>query len=212
MTAIPVPKEAPSFTSITRDYFKLYQSENPNKSRVTQSEREEIIAWLTDPSKHPSSQREFSRRNYVQSTFSWDEATKRLFARPKSGAAVNRLVVSEDMIIDAVEYVHIENEHAGWDGTWKAISTTYYGVPRADVVFLLKRCEVCCKDPCKRPKRFVNKRTRQTCQYKVHEMNPLTEHGGPSDDTSEAGGQQDGQVEAVNDLSMYSRTATEPGR
>ena len=55
---------------------------------------------------------------------------------PKAKGTGKRLVVTEDMIIDVVEYVHVEeSQHADWDATWKAISAKHSGVPRFDVLF-----------------------------------------------------------------------------
>lgn len=62
------------------------------------------------------------------------------------------MVVTEDMIVDVVESVHEGNSHVGWDVTWKAVSTSYYGIPRSDLIFLLKRCQICAQTPSKRPK------------------------------------------------------------
>lgn len=58
------------------------------------------------------------------------------------------------MIADTVEIVHKNNNHAGWDATWKDVSTSYYGIPRKDVIFLLKQCQNqhCTENPSKRPK------------------------------------------------------------
>ena len=58
------------------------------------------------------------------------------------------------MIAETVEMVHKENNHAGWDATWKDVSTSYYGILRSDVIFLLKQCQSphCTQNPSKRPK------------------------------------------------------------
>ncbi|CAI6334664.1 unnamed protein product [Periconia digitata] len=57
-----------------------------------------------------------------------------------------------DAIAGIVEIVHNNNGHAGWDTTWKKISSSYYGILRADVIFLLKKCHICANDARKRPK------------------------------------------------------------
>ena len=51
-----------------------------------------------------------------------------------------------------VQYEHHRIGHLGWDATWRVISESYYGILRADVIFLLKRCLVCATNPAKRPK------------------------------------------------------------
>ena len=72
---------------------------------------------------------------------------------PKKAGDKARQVVTTDKIADVVEKVHTDNGHAGWDATWKDISTSYYGILRSDVIFLLKQCQICSGNPSKRPKR-----------------------------------------------------------
>lgn len=147
-----------TFTPGTRAAFSEYLHENPNGRRVSRRDWEVTVEWLTDPSKRPSSQQEFSRRNYVRKTFTWDESTRCLLATAKSdGGDKGRVVVTEDMIAEVVEAVHGENDHAGWDATWKTLSASYYGVLRADLIFLLRRCQICAQMPIKRPKDPANR-------------------------------------------------------
>jgi len=141
-----------AFTPSTRATFQQYVLESPNNRRVSQSDKGAIIGWLTNPRKRPSSQKEFSRRNYVQKSFILEEGSQLLLARAKTAVDKDRIVVTEDMIIDVVESVHNNIGHAGWDATWKAINTSYYGVPRSDLIFLLRRCQICARNPSKRPK------------------------------------------------------------
>lgn len=145
-----------AFSSSTRAIFLQYLHENPNNRRVSQAEKENLIEWLTNPHLRPSSQKDFSRRNYVRKTFSWDKEARILLAAAKEDKDKNRRVVTEDMIADIVEFVHENNGHTGWDATWKDVSSSYYGIPRADVVFLLKRCQRCVENPRKRPKGLSN--------------------------------------------------------
>ncbi|KUL81567.1 hypothetical protein ZTR_09940 [Talaromyces verruculosus] len=141
-----------TFSTDTKVSFKQYLSENSNNRRVSREERENIIQWLTNPHKRPLSQSEFSRRNYVRKTFTWEEATQLLVAVPKAEGGEKRIVVTEDMIADIVEFVHENNGHAGWDYTWRDVSRSYYGILRSDVIHLLKQCEICAHNPSKRPK------------------------------------------------------------
>jgi hypothetical protein len=140
------------FSSTTRTAFLNYVRENPNNRRVSKADGENIIEWLTNPSKRPSSQKEFSRRNYVRKAFTWDENTQSLLAIGKTTEDKRRMVVTDDMIVDVVESAHQQNGHLGWDATWRDVSTSYYGILRADVIFLLNECHVCAQDPSKRPK------------------------------------------------------------
>lgn len=61
-------------------------------------------------------------------------------------------MVVEENIADVVEAVHSRNGHAGWDATWKDVSTSYHGILRSDVIYLLRRCQICLHNPSKRPK------------------------------------------------------------
>jgi hypothetical protein len=140
------------FSSNTTSDFLNHVRENPNKRRVSQTDREVIIEWLTNPSKRPSSQQEFSRRNYVQKAFTWDESTRSLLAAGKTSEGKRRMVVTENMIVEVVQSAHEQNNHLGWDATWRDVSTSYYGILRSDVIFLLKQCQICAQDPSKRPK------------------------------------------------------------
>ena len=145
----------PIFNQNTRTAFLQHLRERPNNRHVSQAGREILIEWLTDPKKRPTSQKEFSRRNYVLKTFTWDEKTQSLFATAKTDEAKLRTVITEDSIIDTVELVHKSNGHAGWDTTWKDVSSSYYGILRSDVIFLLRQCQECVLNPAKRPKGSV---------------------------------------------------------
>lgn len=142
-----------NFTLDTREAFSRYVRESPNNRRVLPSDKAILIDWLTD-SRRPQSQEEFSRRNYVRKAFKWEEESGNLLAVPKKDGDKHRLVVTTDMIADVVDMVHHDNSHAGWDTTWEKVSTSYYGILRADVIFLLKQCQNkhCSQNPSKRPK------------------------------------------------------------
>lgn len=147
------PSQKPvTFSQSTRASFAQHLREHPSNRRVSSTEKENIIEWLTNPEKRPSSQREFSRRNYARKTFVWDNKRQDLLAINKSQEGRDRIVVVEDRIADTVEFVHNCNGHAGWDATWKDVSTSYHGILRSDVIYLLRRCQVCLHNPLKRPK------------------------------------------------------------
>ena len=144
------------FNSETRRAFLIYVSNNPSSRRISRTESNIIIGWLVDPSKRPSSQKEFSRRNYVRKTFIWKEDTRNLLAADKVQGDKYRIVVTEDAIADVIESIHQQNGHLGWDATWRDVSTSYHGVLRSNVIFLLKRCDVYSQHPSKRPKGSTN--------------------------------------------------------
>lgn len=147
--------DSDTFTLGTRVAFLQHLRESPNNRRVSQNDKEMLIEWLTNPHKRPSSQEEFSRRNYVRKTFAWDEKSQTLLAVAKKDEGKNRMVITTDMIANVVEIVHKQSGdhgHGGWDATWKDVSTSYYGILRSDVIFLVKQCQVCAGNPSKRPK------------------------------------------------------------
>ena len=101
------------FSSNTRTAFLKYVGENPSNRRVSQADKEIMIEWITNTSKRPLSQQEFSRRNYVQKAFTLNESTQCLLAIGKTNEDKSRLVVTQDMIADVVESAHEENGHLG---------------------------------------------------------------------------------------------------
>ena len=135
--------------------FSVHLHGTPSSHRVTRAEKERMVQWLRATHLNPTSQKESSRRHYVRNNFEWEEESQVLFAVPKQGRP-RREVVTDDMILDIVESVHERNEHAGWDSTWRAISGSYYGILRSDVIFLLRRCPRCAGNPRKRPKGSMN--------------------------------------------------------
>lgn len=166
---------------ITKTAFLQYLYDNPNSRRVTQTGKDELIKLLTDLNPPPSSQKEFSRRNYVRKTFRWDENRRVLLAVAKKGEEQEREVITEDAIMDTVEKVHNGIGHAGWDASWKRISASYYGILRADVIFLLKLCRICATDPRKRPKHSIylipsSLPGNNTALYDLSIYNPAYQH------------------------------------
>ncbi len=140
------------FSPSVRVEFLQYIHQNPNSRRVSQTERELLIEHITSTVSQPANQRESSRRHYVRKNFIWDAEGGSLRAVPKGTQTKDREVVTMDNIVGVVEAVHRSNAHAGWDATWREVSSSFYGILRADVIFLLKRCPVCARDPRKRPK------------------------------------------------------------
>ena len=114
-----------TFSESTKVAFSQHLDETPNRRRVSEEDRNTLIEWLTNTNKRPASQEEFSRRNYVRKTFSWDAETQHLVAAAKKDGDRPRVVITTDMIADTVERVHKNNGHAGWDATWKDVSNSF---------------------------------------------------------------------------------------
>lgn len=140
------------FCDNTRAEFLQHLRDHPTTRRIPRTEEINIVGWLLNPELRPATQEEFSRRNFVRRKFAWDTNKQKLVAVAGDVDRKDREVVVEEHIVDIVEHIHRNLGHAGWDATWREISSLYYGILRADVIFLLKRCPVCAWDPRKRPK------------------------------------------------------------
>ena len=123
-----------AFDVQTTRSFQEHLAETSNGRRVSKIDLIAIIEWLNES---PTRQKEFSRRHYVRNTFHHDENTDTLLVQGNSQTESARLVVIEDDIAGVVEQAHINNNHAGWDRTWNDVKASFYGIPRADVIFLL---------------------------------------------------------------------------
>lgn len=180
-----------TFTPSTKAAFLQHLRENPTNRRITQTDKDALIEWLTNLHKRPSSQKEFSRRNYILKTFTWDEKTQKLFTIAKTDEEKSHTVVTEDAIADVVEFVHESNKHDGWDATWKDISSSYYGILRSDVIRLLKQCQTCALTPSKRLKGSAA--TMQSSQPIDHEFLDFLSTGDVQYDISALDVQENGE-------------------
>ncbi|TFB01830.1 hypothetical protein CCMA1212_006527 [Trichoderma ghanense] len=134
-----------------REEFKEYLKATPNKKHISQEEKYKLVAWLADPNAKPTCQKDYSRRNYAQKTYRWDENRQELWAIAKNDKGKDRIVITEDEILQVVEKVHTTN-HGGWDATWDRVNQKYCGIVRSDIIFLVKRCGLCQSDPRKKAK------------------------------------------------------------
>lgn len=157
--------------------FRDYLEENANKKHITAERKHSLIRWLSDSDAKPQEQRDYSLRNYAFKTYRWDGdrhilwsigkpesekpakngKAKKAWRSWKSGKGSkkcqDRMVVTEDEILNVVEQIHMSNDHGGWDATWDEVSSKYSGIVRSDVIFLLKRCYICTIKPRKQSRR-----------------------------------------------------------
>lgn len=157
--------------------FRDYLDENANKKHITAERKHSLIRWLSDNDAKPQDQRDYSLRNYAFKTYRWDGDRhilwgigkpesekpakngkgKKAWRSGKSGKGSkkcqDRMVVTEDEILNVVEQIHMSNDHGGWDATWDEVSSKYCGIVRSDVIFLLKRCYICTIKPRKQSRR-----------------------------------------------------------
>jgi hypothetical protein len=111
------------------------------------------------------------------------------------------------MIADVVETIHENNGHAGWDTTWKDVSNSYYGILRSDIIFLLKRCEICSKNPLKRPKGAPAPHTPQNVNGFSEDLDHNGAHLQNSNDPAQVG-RDSGLHGDINDPAAF---CDEPG-
>ncbi|UKZ95816.1 uncharacterized protein TrAFT101_010631 [Trichoderma asperellum] len=157
--------------------FRNYLQKKKIKKHISTERKHNLIRWLTDNDAKPQSQKDYSLRNYASKTYKWDGDKRILWGIGKSenggksgktkktkkgwkgskgskgGKCQDRVVVTEDEILDVVEKIHMSNDHGGWDATWDEVSSKYCGIVRSDVIFLLKRCYICQLNPRKHSRR-----------------------------------------------------------
>lgn len=159
--------------------FRHYLEKNTNKKHISAERKHSLIRWLSDTDAKPQSQSDYSLRNYAFKTYKWDDDTNILWGIGKSekpekpakngkgkkswvsgkrkanrsAKCQDRVVVTEDEILNVVEQIHMSNDHGGWDATWDEVSSKYCGIVRSDVIFLLKRCYICTIKPRKQSRR-----------------------------------------------------------
>lgn len=130
-----------------RTQFAEHIDATQTKRRITVDSFNWLIELLADPPPRKRSQKDYSRRSYVLKTFEYRETEGILVAKRREGESQDRPVVIVDDIMRVVEEEHLRLGHAGWDATWKGVSSRYCGILRIDVIFLLKRCPACLKNP-----------------------------------------------------------------
>lgn len=169
----PFSKE-PEVLEAFQAHLRTYET-----SHISAEKREDLIRWLTDKVAKSKDQSHYSSRNWITTAYKWDSRRKLLLVggtneetikgkkkikRGKGGKNArvgrrseyqDRIIVTEDEILDIVEKIHMSNGHKGWDATWNEVSRKYVGIMRADVIFLLRRCYICSLNPRKNPRRPV---------------------------------------------------------
>ncbi|PTB63149.1 hypothetical protein BBK36DRAFT_1183018 [Trichoderma citrinoviride] len=156
-----------------QEEFRQYLESTPNKKHISKEEKLKLVAWLVDPNAKPTCQKDYSRRNYAQKTYRWDESRQELWAMAKKDKGGDRIVITVDEILDVVERVHTAN-HGGWDATWDRVSRKYCGIVRSDIIFLVKRCGLCQSDPRKRAKGGQAQSPASTTAYASTPSPPMT--------------------------------------
>jgi hypothetical protein len=139
------------FSVETRAAFlkHIESTSQQRNARISPTEKQEIIDWLTHSGRKPSCRNEMNRRTWIRRNFTWDDEKKRLLY---GAGKKKRKVISTNEIVSVVERTHKKTKHGGVTPTWIPIRKKYHGVLQVDIGFLLKRCEVCAHLPAKRAK------------------------------------------------------------
>ncbi len=97
-----------AFDDESKAAFSDFLRGHPNNRRVSSAERALIIGWLAGGTSRPTSQREFSRRNFVKGTIAWDEGSQNLVTVGKTNNE-HRVFIVLKSVADVVETMHRRN-------------------------------------------------------------------------------------------------------
>ena len=131
------------FNEAVRHAFHLMLDARKNESRerMTASEKERGIRWLTEFIPERLDGALSKKRSWIKADFVYEKG--KLFRRPGKVRTAKREVVSEDRIFDTIARVHNSLGHVGQHATGTHISREYYGIATQEVYFLVKLCEIC---------------------------------------------------------------------
>ena len=79
----------------------------------------------------------------MKTHFKTDELGLAIYTQATEHHLAERLVIMESSILDIIQEEHCRVGHSGVHGTWAGISKSFYGIIRTEVMWLLKRCQVC---------------------------------------------------------------------
>ena len=131
------------FPNDVRSAFKAY-IQNPtytNRERIDYTKWRELHILLDNPDRKPRSQAESRLKHRALSEFQL--INNRLHRKPDSKHLEPRYVVPENETFDTIANQHLQLLHAGKNKTCEAVQQKFYGITRADVEFVIKRCKNC---------------------------------------------------------------------
>ena len=79
----------------------------------------------------------------MKANFKTDELGLAIYALATKKHPMERLVIMESSILDVIQEEHSRIGHAGVHATWAAVSKGFYGIIQSEVMWLLKRCQIC---------------------------------------------------------------------
>ena len=141
--AFNLEEAIPAFNEATRTAFAAYLEVNEHRYQITDSTYEQYITYLTNALYEPSSRADQAKRAFVKTSFQMDEGGYALQACATERHKQARLVIMQSSIFDIIQEEHCRIGHAGVHPTWAAVSQGYYGIIRTEIIWLLKRCQIC---------------------------------------------------------------------
>lgn len=141
-TSSSLPQVEP-FNSQARQAFQIMLESRKYlaRERVTASEKQKYIKWLTDIIPDRLNVAESKKRAWVKNDFTYERG--KLWKLPGRVYKQPREVISEDIICDTIIRVHLNLSHAGQRATGVKVKNEYYGAADSEVTFLVKLCGVC---------------------------------------------------------------------
>ena len=132
-----------AFSTSARQTFDDFLEANSSRYCITREKRSNIISWIMDDQKTPTTQTEHNLHHHALHSFKYDTEKDVLTFLPSDNHPAERQVVVQEEIFRVIEQEHLLSKHAGQDTTWASIRGVYYGISRAEVKFLIKQCEIC---------------------------------------------------------------------
>ena len=117
-----------AFGTSARQAFNDFLEANTSRYRITRQKRSNIISWLIDNQRTPTTQIEHSQHHYTLHLFKYDAEKDLLLALPSGIYPAEHQVVVQEEIFRVIEQEHLLGKHAGQDTTWASIRGTYYGI------------------------------------------------------------------------------------
>jgi len=94
------------------------------------------IAQSDDERQHQYNQRGDARSSY-------QVIDGQLYRKPSDPQEQPRYVVCEHEVFERIKTVHLQLGHAGKNKTFEILQKRYYGITRAETIWLLKHCRTC---------------------------------------------------------------------
>ena len=117
-----------AFSTSARQTFDDFLEANSSRYRITREKRSNIISWIMDDQKTPTTQTEHNLHHHALHSFKYDTEKDILTFLPSDNHPAEQQVVVQEEIFRVIEQEHLLSKHAGQDTTWASIRGVYYGI------------------------------------------------------------------------------------